>query len=336
MAYATGTVSAAEQDALTAGRPLLLATNHVRNLLSASLQHQWSASGSWADSLPAGASNRTLATHPTNRAWDGVLYAPTKPTGAEGVEGSGLNTSYVWYLLAELQESSDASHTIDAVMVRPLNASSWPAGATIQIQIADNNAFSTNLLTLSSFTGASLGNRKLLDLNLSTGAGANLWGRFTSVRFARLRISASATWGSVRPEIGEWVMGRRRQLAHNPRIPHDERPSVSVVADFTAQSQARSRYVFASGARNVELGLMPQTIGSYAINEVSELRTWFAETGYGARPFLYLEPGVSGQTKDSYWMMIDEPELVMPLNGPFHRSVTLSMLEQPPFATAET
>lgn len=336
MAYATGTVSVAEQGALTAGRPLLLATNHIRNIRAGTVQLEWSASGDWSDSGSLGASNRTSATYPTSRAWDGVLYADTRPTGAEGTEGAGLSTRYVYYLLAELDESSNATHTIDTVMVRPLNVSSWPGIATIEVQIADNAAFSSNLLTVSSFTGAALADRKLLDTNLTTGAGANLWGRFTSVRYARLRISSTVSWGAVRPQIGEWVMGRRRQLGHNPRIPHDERPLSSVVGDFTAQSQATSRYVFARGASNKEVGLMPQTSGTYAINEIEELRTWFTEADYGARPFLYLEPEVSGQTRQAHWMMLEQPELTMPLNGPFHRSVTLTMREQPPFASAES
>jgi hypothetical protein len=34
--------------------------------------------------------------------------------------------------------------------------------------------------------------------------------------------------------------------------------------------------------------------------------------------------------------MLEEPSLAMPLNGPFHRSVTLTMREQPPFATGES
>ena len=336
MAYATGTVSAAEQGALTAGRPLLLAVNHIRNIRNGNVSLEWSASGDWSDSGTGGASNRTSAAYPTSRAWDGVIYADTRPAGVEGTEGAGLNTRYVYYLLAELDESSNATHTVDTVMVRPLNVSSWPGAATVEVQIADNAAFSSNLVTVSSFTGSALADRKLLDTNLTTGAGSNLWGRFTSVRYARLRISSTVPWGSVRPQIGEWVMGRRRQLGHNPRIPHDERPLSSVVGDFVAQSQATSRYVFARGASNKEVGLMPQTSGTYAINEIAELRTWFIETDYGARPFLYLEPGVAGQATASYWMMLDQPELTMPLNGPFHRSVTLSMIEQPPFASAES
>ena len=336
MAYATASVTQAEQNALIAGRPLLLATNHVRNIRNGNVSLEWSASGSWVDSAPAGGSNRTSTTYPTSRAWDGVLYADTRPTGAEGTEGSGLNTRYVYYLLAELDESSNATHTIDTVMVRPLNVSAWPDVATVEVQIADNSSFSTNLVTLSSFSGAALADRKLLDTNLTTGAGANLWGRFTSVRYARLRISSTVSWGTVRPQIGEWVMGRRRQLGHNPRIPHDERPLLSVVSDFTAQSQATSRYVFARGASNKEVGLMPQTSGTYAIDEIDTIRSWFAESDYGARPFLYLEPAVTGQTQKAYWMMLEEPALTMPLNGPFHRSTTLAMREQPPFASAES
>jgi hypothetical protein len=336
MAYATGTVTAAEQAALTAGRPLFCGTNHVRNIRTGTVALEWSASGSWADSAPAGASNRTSSVYPTTRAWDGHLYADTRPTGAEGTEGSGVNERRVYYLLAELDESSLATHTIDLVMLRPLNVSSWPGIATVQVQIADDNAFTSNLLTIASFTGADLADRKLLDLNLTTGAGANLYGRFTSVRYARLRISTTVTWGSVRPQIGEWIMGRRRQLAHNPRIPHDERPFSSVTSDFRAQSQATIRYVFARGASNKELALMPQPSGTYAIDEIAELRTWFAECDYGARSFLYYEPAVSGQTRNAYWMILDEPSLAMPLNGPLHRSVTLGMREQPPFTTGET
>jgi hypothetical protein len=336
MAYATGTVTTGEQDALTAGRPLLCATNHVRNIRSGTTALEWSASGSWADSAPAGASNRTSSSYPTTRAWDGRLYADTRPTGAEGTEGSGLSERRVFYLLADLDESTLATHTIDLVMVRPLNVSSWPGVATVQVQIADDNAFTSNLLTIASFTGADLADRKLLDLNLTTGAGANLYGRFTSVRYARLRISTTVTWGSVRPQIGEWVMGRRRQLAHNPRVPHDERPASSAVADFVAQSQAVSRYVYARGARNIEAGLMPVASGAYSIDEVSTLRSWFSEADFGSRPFLYYEPAVTGQTRAGYWMMLEEPSLAMPLNGPFHRSVTLTMREQPPFATGES
>lgn len=336
MPYAAGTVSTNEQDALTAGRPLLCATNHIRNIRSGSTALEWSASGSWSDSAPAGASNRTSASYPTSRAWDGRLYADTRPSGAEGTEGSGLNERRVFYLLADLDESSAATHTIDLVMVRPLNVSSWPGVATLQVQIADNSTFTTNLVTIASFTGADLADRKLLDLNLTTGAGANLYGRFTSVRYARLRISTTVTWGSIRPQIGEWVMGRRRQLAHNPRVPHDDRPASSVVADFRSQSQAVSRYIYARGARNIEAGLMPVPSGAYSIDEVATLRSWFEESGWGTRPFIYYEPASAGLTRNAYWMMLDEPELTMPLNGPFHRSVTLSMREQPPFATGES
>jgi hypothetical protein len=336
MPYATGTVSSAEQSALAGGRPLLLATNHIRNLTAGTTQLEWSSSGDWTDSAPAGASNRTDSSYPTSRAWDGFLHADTRPTGTAGTEGSGLSTRYVYYLLADLVESSLSTHTVDSVMVRPLNVSAWPGICTVQVQIADDAAFSTNLVTVASFTTTALADRKLVDFNLTTGAGANLYGRFTSLRYARIRISSTTTWGTVRPQIGEWVMGRRRQLGHNPRIPHDDRPALSAVGDFTAKSQLRSRYVYASGQRNIEAGLMPSTSGTYAIDEVAELRSWFAECGYGTRPFLYLEPVVSGQSQASYWMVLEEPSLAMPLNGPFHRSVTLAMQEQPPFATGES
>ena len=102
MPYATGTVSAAEQSALAGGRPLLLATNHVRNLTSGTTQLEWSSSGDWSNSAPAGASNRTDSSYPTSRAWDGFLHADTRPTGNAGTEGSGLSTRYVYYLLADL------------------------------------------------------------------------------------------------------------------------------------------------------------------------------------------------------------------------------------------
>ena len=142
MAVTVGTVTAAEEAVLNAGKILFVGTNALRRRNATPV---WSSSGSWADSGTAGVgANLDDASYPTRYLYDDLLYNYTQPA----VGAVGLSTAYI---LLDLVDGTDDDQTIDAVWLKPINWHLMDGSVTATLEVADNSAFTTNLRTVTTF-----------------------------------------------------------------------------------------------------------------------------------------------------------------------------------------
>lgn len=197
MPHANVTLSQEERDAAAADKPLLSSRNSAEDQTAM----EWNEVGTVA------ATDRNLTDFPPENAVDTFLHVETKPN-------TGAVTSNEWYLILTLPTGVE----YDWAGVFGHNFATLPGAVLVELQIADDAAFSVNLETIASWSpGASTKRLVELVLDLSS-VPVGLAQRFTGDHFARLRITNGGGADFV-PEVGELVLGRRRQLKHQPNRP---------------------------------------------------------------------------------------------------------------------
>lgn len=296
---------------LALDRPLFVSSNQASSYNTAA---QWRTSGSWASGSSATYSDGVLS-HVTSRAWDGRAEPFTR---ASAVSGS------LTYLLFDL-----ANVTFDAIAI--IGHDFAIHGTTgVAVQIADDNAFTTNLQTIAQWSSSpwlGTATRRLVDVTLGGGglhSGVVVGARYTSVRWLRIQVTTTTA-----PGIGEVFIGQRQQLPHRPNGPQDE--TVLDGVDDTAETEAGViQGVRRLGGRfNTELAWSPD---SQAYEDL--FRDAWAGAAYGTKPLLYL-PNPSTSLRTAYLCRPDRAMAVTPI-GPYEREVRLSLLEQSPFVAGET
>ena len=128
--------------------------------------------------------------------------------------------------------------------------------------------------------------------------------------------------------MGEIFLGTRYQMQRNPNVPWNNKDERSDVTDFISTNGMTQRYVFYRGqaVRAVEMSLAESA-------NITVIENWYNAINEGVKPFLWIDtPSSSAQAR---LMILDSPELVFPLVGPFERALSFSMTEQPPFLSRE-
>jgi len=190
MAWSSAALTAAEIADAAADKPLIA----VQAIPNAPTVERWTKTGTTAGT------DYALSTHPTKRAHDGQGGLVTKTDG---------ELSATWYLTYDL---AAAGVEFDCAFLIGHNLNTL--GVTdLELSIADAADFATNLQTIHDFGAPASGNRLAALSLFHTGAAAL---RYSAVRYARLKIVGP---GNITPEIGELILGRRRQLPRNPDMP---------------------------------------------------------------------------------------------------------------------
>ena len=205
------------------------------------------------------------------------------------------------------------------------------AAISVSLEIADNSSFSSNLIEIAKYTISGATDNRILITNLnsagasSTYSGGGTAQRYSAVSYARLKIIHST---SDVPEVGEIFLGTRYQMQRNPNVPWNNKDERSDVTDFISTNGMTQRYVFYRGqaVRAVEMSLAESA-------NITVIENWYNAIHEGVKPFLWIDtPSSSAQIR---LMILDSPELVFPLVGPFERALSFSMTEQPPFLSRE-
>jgi hypothetical protein len=299
MAYSKASLSAAEVANFEADLPLILGANEVRDATTI----WWNRNGSFTD----GNGNEADSDGPTSRLGTDEDYRQTYPDA----------TRATWYLMFDLGSAADA--VIDSVVI--LNHNIATLTGTIEFQLADDQTFATSLITCEQETPST--DKRVTMFHLDELL-ALTHARFSSVRYARLRFTSLA--GGV-PTIGEVIMGRRRQLGHNPTLPYNDRSGRAVVEDWYADSGASCRYVRRKGQRT----------GSFTLREsddtyIDDLVAFFRDDiDYGTKPWVWVENPTASQ-HDANWMRFrgPNPDLNFPLVGFSERTWELDAEEVGP------
>ncbi len=285
------------------------------------------------DSIASGAgldwsagSDATDAAFPTKRLFDRNPWTFSRPTGA--------STKRFAVILMDLNQGTDDAHTINFFSHQALNGASFPSGANTLLQFAEDTdpGFTAPLALLVAFLASDV-NAKLMSLLISGGDD------FTNVRFARIIIDSVTTLG-VEPEVNHVVLGKRRQMGHEPMEQgFDEAPLRSRVRDFVADSEADARYVFSKGQAVIPVRFNPTPAGATGLDEVQALRDMFDDTDSGTKKMLYIDEPVATASPTGrhrgHWVKLEEPALFLELLSVNDRIGSFNLVEAPPFQSTE-
>lgn len=301
MAWSSAVLTSDEVTLAAADKPLLAAKNAAASVSATS---QWRTSGSWASG-----SDGTHADYPATNGYDFGGDHDTRPSSAQTT----------WYYL--MQWASGAPD-FDLAVILGHNFGTI-GGLTVTLEIADDNAFTTNLQTIATWTPGT-SNDRLVSLSLKhTGSNAL---RYSTVPYARMKLTKGS---SFTPQFTEIWLGRRRQLRHAANRPHGLDNTRSGVSEFVSQSGGMVRTTFYKGQaeRRFQWDVANAT-------EISDVKSWWSESEYGTRPFIYIEKP-NANPGDAHFMWSESDGLSLPEVGPGHRLFDLPMVEQTPFLSAE-
>lgn len=188
-------------------------------------------------------------------------------------------------------------------------------GLTMEIEIADDGAFTTNLATIA--TGV-------------TFAGSEYLGFMNYVRsgsgYVRFHFSAPS---GFTPYLGEAWLGRRRQLCAGLAQGHDINAIESTVAATSGGSQQTVR-ALATGRRTPDVALHTNDRESTLL-DTDTLRSFWADTNYGSSNFLWCPNPATNQ--DLVYLCRNTSKVLdLPKIGPVGgREFNQQWVEQPPF-----
>lgn len=296
MAVSFANLSADETAWFADDKPLLIGRNWGRVITTAA-EAKWTANGSFADS------DQTDTDFPWNLAFDEFDHLQTRP-------GSGTSERH---FVMDLGASEPGE--IDCVVL--LNHNLGSTSSTVDIQIADDSTFATNLRTLVSSSPSNDNRLVFLDLDHSPGVPQ----RYSSVRYIRVKCTSG---GSVIYKLGEVILGRRRQLKHKPNLPWDPNNLHSDVEDFISQSGVRTRYIKSKGRRFLNAILSPHETA-----RISDIETLYeTELEQGTKNLVWIDDPTTSPNS-AHWFQLD-PQLSGPLRGPSQRLFSFSGVEQGP------
>lgn len=299
MAWLGAAISASDLALRALDKPLLVGRNWLRD---ATTDPVWvpfagASTGVWADT------DQTATGFGTVRLSDNYSHLLSKPDDSEDV----------WYLLIDLGATT---RTLDYLALLRPEASF--AGTQIDVQIADDNGYSSRLVTVATKTPTSDTARVVFDELFDTGTTPL---RYSGVRWMRIKF----TGVQETPTFGELIIGRSRQLKHSPNIPYDVKHLTSRSDTFESMSGIVSRYTHHKNRKNISA-----TISAYEDAFTSDFETfWEDDIDGGTLPFLWIEKPNSAPT-EAYWMMYKSPDLVASLDGWVKRTYNIEAVEQGP------
>lgn len=189
------------------------------------------------------------------------------------------------------------------------------SGLTMDIEIADDGAFTTNTATIA--TGV-------------TFAGSEYLGFMNYVRsgsgYVRFHFSAPS---GFTPYLGEAWLGRRRQLVSAPATGHDINARASTVATSDNGSTQTVR-ALAVGRRMPDV-LIHTNDRNSTLADTDTVRSFWVDTKYGAAPFLWC-PNPATAQDTVYLLRHTNKDLDLARIGPLGgRDFGQQWIEQPPF-----
>lgn len=285
--------------AFAADKPLVLADNYIRSALQ---DLRWTTSGT------QGGTDYTDNSYPVTRLYDGRLWRPSKPSN---------QSTATYYLNIQIDPS-----TCDAVFVEFLDLSE---SYTVTLEIADDASHSTNTATLATWSSLSADHKRRVWLD-----GTNTR---TSLEYLRLKFVNGT--GTAVPSVGEVFVSGQRQLSRNFNVggEYDDDPNEADARDFVARNRSTSRYVDARGYGDVKGEAWPTGGDSYGLDDVSKFRTINTESLSGTEAVVYIESPTTSPHEAKFGLM--KPGNRMPLQGPYKRTKSFYLAEEPPFLSRE-
>lgn len=333
MVMATTDVAAPIEAARAKGKPSLLALNTLDDqpgsaLILSTDTIEWSKFAT--QGLQGATTPLTNPNFPTTLLHDRNLNLST-----QAAVGSFIGEPRA-FLHIELDGGTDDEHTIDSIMIAHENLHLGPGTITVTVTVADGGNYDI-VPTAPKFADAAVftptTGEKLIDLTLGDGDD-----QYTGVTAVRIKIETSTgDLGSFIPRISEIVLGKRRQLGHEPRRRgFDEEQEDSKERTLETDSGHQNVHVFATRRAVLNPMWLATDLSLSNIDSILQLRNWFKDSNGGTLKFLYIDKplGDVSSLPGAHWMKA-QPKLVQIAAGPNHRNSRIPMKEDTPFKSSE-
>ncbi len=281
---------------------MLIGVNRLRSASAI----EWRTTGSFASG-----SDGTDSDYPTYRLHDGFAHnLRSRPSTSEDP----------WYLIINLGTELN----FDSIAIIGHNLTNEPA---VSVQIADNNAFTTNAVTVASWTPTLSSTARLVKYDLDHLGGGSSF--LYSARYVRVSINPAS---AMVPEISEVILGQRRQLYFNPNDTYDPDSERTTGKSFTAKSGVKTFYIRSRRQKMLDTN---HTL----VNDIGSVRSlWQDDTEGGEHPFLWV-PKPSSSPTNAYLMRFSDDDdgmsFGLPFNGPTARDWELEAEEIPLYRSNE-
>lgn len=281
MAWSSAILSSGLRSALADDAPVFLA-RHAPALSLGAYGSHWHEVGAGSSIASLASTQVDNATYPTTYAYDRAHHLRTRPT-----DGSTFGYALGFQL--------DGTEDLDAICIVGHNLADLSGTINVAAWVADNQAFSTNAQRIAMWQSSSFTSARLAALDLgpnhgsvTPGVGAGDYLRYSGAEWLQIVVRETGESAISVPQIGEVWIGKRRQLSARWLVGWDEWSYESDIATATSESGVRSAYKRHSG-RFVQRSIRSRTTGvdRYGLDDLTELRSWWADTDYGARPFVY-------------------------------------------------
>jgi len=327
VAVTIGTVASGEQSAHDADKPLFLANNALDKRLATP---KWVVATDHGDPAASflgnwSSASKTLSTHPVARIYDRDFGLVTKPdTATPGPD---------WALLFDLDDA--AGEVIDSIIIGGHNFNSLAGTLTVQFWVHNNadepsGAGSGGGRTLiAQWSGAVAKTKKrLVSYKMGGFEGEPLFASLSTVRYCQVSIHSTS---NIAPELGEVVIGRRRQLSRKASVGHPADGWSSSLSAWRSESGRRATVEHVSGLRVMRgWRFRPTGSDSFSLNDVDTIKKFLIDCRYGARHF-GICPDPNTEDQRTYWSALDDVEqLELGIEGFAERSWTLSASEIAP------
>lgn len=294
MAWSSIALTAQELSDLAADKPLLGELRALGTGIVTSAKWVAGATGTFVDADIT--DNTALA----SRAYDGHSDEQTCPN----TTGTGFTF---------LIDFGAAGIELDGFAI--MNHDLFSDGCTgLTLGIADSSNFVTNPATLVSINPSSYlsaDRRFFIKTDHLAGSGR----RYTGVRYVRVGLSYG---GAQKPQIGELLFARRRQLSWKAVRPYDDEQRRSESTEHEARSGKLLSYVWRRGKRTIRHQFQVPDA-----TEAAKFTGFWDNTYQGARRFIFIEnPG----TSPNDFNLVRNPttaELALPYQGPTERAFSL-------------
>mgnify|MGYP003137057261 CR=1 FL=1 len=152
--------------------------------------------------------------------------------------------------------------------------------------------------------------------------------------FFQMKVGVTPTFVTA-PKIGEVFVGERIQMSRNQNQPYmTELSYADGTTNFESNNGDIVRYVRHKGQRRFELTFSPTGDDSYGIDDVEQIKLLAKKTNQFTEPFMYV-PKPSSEPNNAYFVMTESADFNLEAVGPFERSVTLTLVELPPYVAYE-
>lgn len=294
MAWSETTRPTSETDSLAFDKPLLVGGG----LAHISTSIEWRTTGSFSSG-----SNGVDSSYPTTNMVDDFQHKFSRPS----------SSAVTWYIIGQF--ASNVTFNFCAILGHNFGTI---GGLTVSLQIADDNAFTTNLVTLRQESPGT-SNKRLIWPYLSKDAPTGGLSRNYAAQYWRIKIDGT----SGQPRVGEIILGLQRQLNQKPNEPYDPSQTVSQVDYFDPGSGVVTQYSRYRGRRKLDAEIVTTSSTEDAI-----VNGWYTSCNQGTRPFLWIENPTT-DPKNAPYLILNEPGLFRPYdNGPSLRTWNLNAIEQ--------